>query len=200
MQVMGSTIEADLLRAEQAGLAIYEIEGLENTLARAAAQDPVVERILIVSPIGKLILSSDGRGLSEIDKDAVLRRVLSAGENETALSRTDWLYSGRRLLDSSGQMMAAIILTTPTAVFMPDVLHVFDELRAVYLVVFSLVALAIVPVVLIQFRRANSIYSLLASVPLRGKLPPLSSDRDATELQAQICAGNRVIDELEGCT
>lgn len=163
MQVAGSTIESNVLRAEQIGLSIDEIFGLQDLIVREVESDPVIERIVIVSPVGAPLVSSDEEGIPAEDREAVLRRVLSVSEQESSLDRGGWLYSGRLLRDSSGATMGAVILMASTDLFIPEVGSVRERLGSNYLLVFALVAVFLIPLIFHQFRGIKGVYDLLAN-------------------------------------
>lgn len=189
MQVVGSTIEASVLRAEQVGLAIEEIVGLQPLIEREVEKDPTISRIIVVSPTGRPLVQSDAEGLPEGDRAAVLRRIFSVSEQESAIDRGDWIYSGRTLLDSSGIVMGAVILMARSDVAMAATATVRSNLAEDYGLIFALVAAALIPLVVYLFRDVGAIYALLQNASFRdGKKTALSGE--ANELAREVEAGD----------
>lgn len=196
MQVAGSTIESNVLRAEQIGLSIDEIVGLQDLIVREAESDPVIERIVIVSPVGVPLVSSDEAGIPAEDREAVLRRVLSVSEQESSLDRGGWLYSGRLLRDSSGATMGAVILMASADLFVPEVVSVRERLGSNYLVIFGFVAVFLMPLIFHQFRGIKGVYDLLANgVRTQGARTPTQFE-EVEGLAREIELGDRVVSEV----
>ncbi|NVO23031.1 hypothetical protein [Donghicola mangrovi] len=189
MQVVGSTIEASVLRAEQVGLAIEEIVGLQPLIEREVEKDPTISRIIVVSPTGRPLVQSDAEGLPEGDRAAVLRRIFSVSEQESAIDRGDWIYSGRTLLDSSGIVMGAVILMARSDVAMASTATVRGNLLDNYGLIFGLVAAALIPLVVYMFRDVGAIYGLLQQAPLRGTVTGTHTG-EAGMLARDLEAGN----------
>ncbi len=163
MQVAASTVAGDVERAEQLGLSVAEMTGLDALLAREAAADPTIARILLVSPSGAVLASSDGAGLPPEDADAALRRLIGGGDLENRLDRADWLYAGRKLIDSSGAAMGAVVLMAPRARFMPAVAETGRRLALASALTLGLIGLAAAPVVWRSFASMSAIETALAA-------------------------------------
>jgi hypothetical protein len=196
MQVVGSTIEANVMRAEQVGLAIDEIVGLQSLIEREAEKDPTISRIIVVSPVGQPLVQSDAEGLPVGDRDAVLRRVFSVAEQDRAIDRGEWIYSGRTLLDSSGIVMGAVILMAPTGVTKAATAAVRANLISNYGLIFALIAATLVPLVVYLFRDVGSIFGLLRTAPTRGSVQEAYAG-EAGDLASSLSIGNALYEQAE---
>ncbi len=196
MQVVGSTIEANVMRAEQVGLAIDEIVGLQSLIEREAEKDPTISRIIVVSPVGQPLVQSDAEGLPVGDREAVLRRVFSVAEQESAIDRGEWIYSGRTLLDSSGIVMGAVILMAPTGVTKAATAAVRANLISNYGLIFALIAATLVPLVVYLFRDVGSIFGLLRTAPTRGSVQEAYAG-EAGDLASSLSIGNALYEQAE---
>jgi hypothetical protein len=196
MQVVGSTIEANVMRAEQVGLAIDEIVGLQSLIEREAEKDQTISRIIVVSPVGQPLVQSGAEGLPEEDREAVLRRVFSVQEQESAIDRGAWIYSGRTLLDSSGIVMGAVILMAPTGVTQAATAAVRENLTSNYGLIFVLVAATLIPLIVYLFRDVGSIFGLLGTAPTRGSVEQ-EYVGEAGELATSLSIGNALYEQAE---
>ena len=184
------------MRAEQVGLAIDEIVGLQSLIEREAQKDPTISRIIVVSPLGQPLVQSGAEGLPDEDRAAVLRRVFSVQEQESAIDRGTWIYSGRTLLDSSGVVMGAVILMGPTDVTQAATAVLQENLISNYGLMFGRGAATLIPLIVYLFRDVGSIFGLLGTAPTRGRVEQ-EYVGEAGELASSLGIGNALFEQAE---
>ena len=197
MQVVGSTIESVVDRAEQVGLPLEEIDGFKEFIQREAASDTTIERISVLSPVGSSIFQTDEFGIPDQHKKAVIRRVFSVPDQESTLSMGGWLYSGRLLYDSSGAVMGAIVLTASESKFMPSIIFVQKNLTIIYITIIMLITAILLPAILSQFRAVTSIYTLLNKGVLNRDPKLTNHPRESSLIAEKMSVGNSMFREAE---
>lgn len=192
MQVVGSSVEASVLRWEQLGLGMAEMDRLPKLIAQAAGRSAVIDRIVILNAMGGAVHTTAGTGIPDIDREAVLRRVLAASESQTVIERSDWIYSGRRLTGSTGEVIGAVVMVAPTSVYMPEVASLGIGIGWTYVAILLLVSSVVLPVVIYQFRGFASLYLVLRDVRA-GHFPTDSAMHpDIKGLVTQLRDGNQI--------
>lgn len=181
MQVVGSTIEASVLRWEQLGVGMSEMDRLPELIAAAAKGSAVIDRIIIVNPVGLVVQSTADNALPDADRDAILRRVLSSAEVETVIERGDWIYSGRLLIGSTGAVIGAVVMAAPKALYMPALQTLSQNIGWAYVVITLLASGLVLPVLIYHFRDFAALDLLLRNLR-SGQVPT------ATELHPDIAA------------
>lgn len=164
MQVVGSSIEASILRWEQLGLGMAEMDRLPKLIAQAVSRSAVIDRIVMLNAVGGTVHATAATGIPDIDREAVLRRVLSTNEPESVIERSNWIYSGRRLTGSTGEVIGAVVMVAPTNVYMPEVASLGKGVGWTYVVILLLVSVLVLPLIVYQFRGFASIYVVLRDV------------------------------------
>ncbi|MDG2404826.1 MAG: hypothetical protein P8M25_07720 [Paracoccaceae bacterium] len=197
MQVVGSTIEAVVDRAEQVGLALEEIDGFKEFIQREAASDKIIERISVLSAVGSPLFQTDESGIPDQHKEAVIRRVFSVSDQESTLSIGKWLYSGRLLYDSSGAVMGAIVLIAPESKFMPSVNFVKKNLMIFYIAIIMLITATLFPTIFSLFRAVTSIYALLNNGVLNQDQKLKNHSPEASLISEKISTGNVMFQDAE---
>lgn len=199
-QISASSIERSVLQAEALGFAINEMTGLQDLIDRERADDPSIVQIAIVSPIGTPLLSSGGAQTTREETDRVLRRVIGSQERMTRFDAGERLYTGRLLFDSSGAIMGAIIIVAETDAYMSEATASLSQMRLVYLSIFVVVALLLIPFVMLQFAGIRHAFNVLdpraADDPHSREVD--SGSPEAAELQAMLKDGAARMDDLRG--
>ena len=196
LQVVAGTIEGAIARAEGAGLAIDEMSGLADLIVREKSRDESISHISVISPIGRVLVATDGAALPPVDSAAVLRRVLGSGERLSSIDRGEQLYVGRVLRDSANAVMGAVIISTPTELFLGDARATTSRLNVFYIGIFAVVTLVLVPFVLILFAPVRHLYAVLRPEVVGFETVKAPSG-DAADYAAMITAGNRALAEAE---
>lgn len=196
LQVVASSIEGAIARAEGAGLAIDEMTGLSDLIARETARDEVISDIAVISPIGRVLVSTSAQALPEADREAVLRRVLGSGDRLSSIVVGERLYVARVLYDSANAAMGAVLLATPTALYLDEANATSHRLNLFYLGIFAVVTLVLVPVVIVLFAPVRRLYAVLRPEAVQGAaLAP--ADADAASYAALIAQGNAALADAE---
>ena len=68
LQVVASTVETAVQRAEQVGLAVEEMTGLEDLMLREMQLNAGITLLMVVSPVGTPLVSVGGDALPEADR------------------------------------------------------------------------------------------------------------------------------------
>ena len=193
LQISAATIESAIVRAEALGLAMDEMAGLQDLLDRERARDASLAQIAIVSPIGVPILAS-GDALG--DMEPILRRVLSGREKTALVDAGEALFTGRVVFDSSNAVMGAVILTTPTELYLGRAYSAFGEMNRSYLIIFGLVAAVLIPFILFQFRGVSTAFRALDPARI-GAGPPAGAGAADADVSAAIAEGDRQVAAAE---
>lgn len=198
-QISASTIEASVVQAEGLGFAIDQMTGLQDLLDRQRDQDPSVSHISIVSPIGTVLLSSGAIVMSKGELDRVLRRVLGAQEKTTRFDAGERLYTGRLLYDSSNAIMGAIIMVAPSELYLANAQQSFAQMRLLYVIIFGLCAVVLLPLVIFQFAGARHAFRVLDPRALdeNGQAVTTVASPEAAELKARVAQGAAKITDIE---
>ena len=199
-QISASAIEGSVLQAEALGFAIDEMTGLQDLIDRERAEDPSIVQIAIVSPIGTPLLSSGRAATTAGESERVLRRVIGSQEKMTRIDAGERLYTGRLLFDSSGAIMGAIVIAAETEAYMADAKASLVQMRLVYLSIFVLVAVLLVPFVMLQFAGIRHAFNVLD--PRAADAPDFretdSGSPESAELQVMLKEGTTKVEELRG--
>jgi hypothetical protein len=196
LQVVAGTINGAIARAEGAGLAISEMTGLADLLAREKSRNKNITGIAVVSPTGRVLVTTDGDTLPAVDRAPVLRRVLGSGERRTSIDRGERLYVGRVLRDSASAVMGAVVISTPTEPLVANTRSTTSRLNVFYIGIFAVVTLVLVPFVLILFAPVRHLYAVLRPEVVEFETVKAPSS-NAAEYAAMITAGNSALAEAE---
>jgi hypothetical protein len=196
MQVVGSTIEASVLRWEQLGVGMSEMDRLPALIATAADRSPVIDRIVILNPVGLVVQSTSDNAIPDADRDAILRRVLSAAEAESVIERGDWIYSGRLLTGSTGTAIGAVVMAAPKALYMPALLSLGQNIGWAYVVITLLASGLVLPVLIYHFRDFAALDLLLRNIR-SGEAPTTTAlHPDIAAVATKIRTGQEVAQDL----
>lgn len=190
LQISASTIESAIVRAEGLGLAMDEMEGLSDLLERELSRDEGIAKISIVSPIGTPVFQSGDASLPQDEVEDMLRRIMGTREKVTVFDAGDQLYTGRLLFDSSGAVMGAIVLATPTEKYLAQAQGAFAKMHLYAMIIFGCVTAVLVPFILFQFSGLNSAFNALDPARLRGAKAGADAADDTTGVHSAIDAGN----------
>lgn len=193
MQVVGSTVESSVLRWEQVGLSMQEMDRLHDLIVHEAARSDVIDNILIVGPVGDLVQATDVEAIPEADRQAVMRRVLSGAEPETFIDQNDWVYSGRLLTGSNGAVMGAVIMAAPARLYVPAVQSLTQNLSNTYIAIFLLVSVFMLPVIFHQFRGISSLYRVISEIRAKASVNPAQTHQDVRALVMQLGEGDSLV-------
>ncbi|WP_282077563.1 hypothetical protein [Epibacterium ulvae] len=190
LQISASTIETAIVRAEGLGLAMDEMEGLADLLDRELSRDGSIAKISIVSPIGTPVFQSGDATLPQDEVEDMLRRIMGTRDKVTVFDAGERLYTGRLLFDSSGVVMGAVILATPTEKYLAQAQGAFAKMHLFALIIFGCVTAVLVPFILFQFSGLNSAFHALDPACLLGAKARAAMATDTTGVQSAIDAGN----------
>lgn len=193
MQVVGSTVESSILRWEQVGLSMQEMDRLHDLISHEVARSDLIDNIVIVGPLGSIVQATDAQAIPEADRQAVMRRVLSGAEAETFIDQNDWVYSGRLLTGSNGAVMGAVIMAAPARLYVPAVASLTQNLSEIYIAIFVLVSLLMLPMIFYQFRGISSLYRVISDLREKREVDPADSHQDVRALVVQLGVGDSVV-------
>ncbi|MEL7181038.1 MAG: PDC sensor domain-containing protein [Pseudomonadota bacterium] len=206
LQIAGSTIETVARRAEQVGLGLDEIRNLDSIIDRELRREPLIDTIRVVGIDGAEISTTALEPLQQSDLNRLLRRVAVQDAATTQLEIGDMLHSARRIIDSTGATIGAVVISTHRGNYRPQILRAHRETARGFLIVFCVIAGAVVPLVLISFQKVGRLMAVFDEVSLDAVEPqdaPKEGDV-ADQMRALIIQGNRAYaearDELEALT
>ncbi|MEM1074127.1 MAG: hypothetical protein AAGI36_06710 [Pseudomonadota bacterium] len=198
-QISASAVEASVVQAEALGFAIDQMAGLEDLLARERAEDPSIDLIAIVSPIGTPILSSGNLSVSSDEADRVLKRVLGSQEKNTRFDSGERLYTGRLLFDSSGAVMGAVLIVAPTEIYLAQAQQSFMQMRLTYATIFLVSAVLLIPLVVFQFAGLRHAFGILDPRIFDGQAidHTEATSPELAELKDLIVTGSEKVAQIE---
>lgn len=161
LQVMSSSLERSIIKAEQLGLPLKEMDNLPELLQRSKSRDPQVNSIFVINQNGDVLFSTDQLWLSHSDKEAVLRKALKGKEISWTLEKEVTLYSGQQLFDSTQQLIGSIVIAYNKASYGSTVAQVKLHLLEMTLMIFAVFALLIFIAVRFGFGEVNSVFKLI---------------------------------------
>ncbi|MEM8553642.1 MAG: hypothetical protein AAGF71_02330 [Pseudomonadota bacterium] len=151
MQVTADIIESAIVRAEQIGLRIDEIENLGVLIERQLEQAPLIDDIRILDSAGMIISDTETVPLSDADRALVVRRVMSRDAEIVTFELGDRLFTSRVVLDSSSTRMGIILISTDRSIYQPSIIRAQSSLATSFLIVFLFVSLLAIPLVFLGF-------------------------------------------------
>jgi len=201
LQVMSSSLERSIIKAEQLGLPLKEMDNLPELLQRSKSRDPQVNSIFVINQSGEVLFSTDQRWLNHDDKDAVLRKALKGNEISWTLEKDLTLYSGQQLFDSTQQLIGSIVIAYNKASYGSTVAQVKLHLLEMTVMIFVVFALLIFIAVRFGFSEVNSVFKLInqqLSAKDNQKIPAsLKPGSMAHEFARQISRSNEMKHQVE---
>ncbi|MEL6682119.1 MAG: PDC sensor domain-containing protein [Pseudomonadota bacterium] len=203
LQIAGSTIETVARRAEQVGLGLDEIRNLDSIIDREMRREPLIDTIRIVAIDGAEIGTTANEPLPDGDLNRLMRRITIQDSPTARLEIGDTLHSARRIIDSTGSMIGAVVISSHRGNYRPEVLRAHRETLKGFMIVFCVIAGAVVPLVLFGFKKVGRVMAVFEEANLNAVEPldDLDEDDVADQMRALIIQGNRAYaeacDELE---
>ena len=204
LQIAGGTIETAARRAEQVGLGLDEIRNLDTIIDREMRREPLIDTIRILTVTGEEISSTAMTPLPQADLNRLLRRITVQDADTARIEIADALYSARMIIDSTGVTIGAVVISTHRGNYHAEVLRAFHETLRGFLVVFAVIATAVVPVVLFGFQKVGLVMAVFDKANLDNlELGPEPAEDDVpAQMQRMIVQGNRAyivaMAELDG--
>jgi len=172
LQVMAGSIERSIIRAEQLGLPLGEMENLPDLMQRAKNRDSQVSALYIISSQGTTLFATRGNMLNPNDTPLVLRKALKGDEPTWTLEEDGVLYTGLQLFDATQQLMGGIIITYDKTGYGGVLAQVKLHLLEVTLLIFSVFACLIFVAVRFGFGDINDVFKLIsAQLPSTNESP-----------------------------
>ncbi len=193
LQIAGSTIETVARRAEQVGLGLDEIRNLDSIIDREMRREPLIDTIRILSVAGDEITSTALDPLPSADLNRLMRRITIQDAATAHIEIGDALHSARMIVDSTGATIGAVVISTHRGNYQPEVLRAHRETLRGFLIVFGVIAIAVVPVVLLGFNQVGRMMAVFDTANLNDlELGPDPDDDDVpAQMQQLIIQGNR---------
>lgn len=161
LQVMSSSLERSIIKAEQLGLPLKAMDNLPVLLKRAQSRDDEVEAIHIINQQGQVLFSTDESAVSSLLDDRISRRALKSNEPFWTLDDKDALYSGLQLFDGVNQLIGSIVITYNKSSYGSVLAQVKLHLLEMTLMIFGGFALLIFAVVRVGFGDLNNVFKLI---------------------------------------
>lgn len=161
LQVMSSSLERSIIKAEQLGLPLKEMDNLPELLQRSKNRDAQVKTIFVINGQGSILFSTDQQWFDHSDQDDLLRKALKGKEPFWTVEKELTLYSGQQLFDSTEQLIGSIIIAYNKSSYGSTVAQVKLHLLEMTLIIFVAFALLIFIAVRFGFREVNSVFRLI---------------------------------------
>ncbi|WP_271272492.1 hypothetical protein [Aliamphritea hakodatensis] len=161
LEVVTASIERSVIKAEQLGLPLQEMNNLSDLLVREKHRDPQIRAIHVVDRHGNPLFSSESAALSVTPDSLLIRRALFSEEAAWRLDEEHALYTGLQLFDATGGLTGSIIIDYDKSRYAADILRVNDRLLMMTLAVFLVFAVFIFLAVRLGFGEVNAIFHLL---------------------------------------
>ncbi len=161
LEVVTASIERSVIKAEQLGLPLQEMNNLSDLLRREKHRDPQIRGIHVVDRHGQPLFSSEPEALSITPQSTLIRRALFSEEAAWRLDEEHALYTGLQLFDATGGLTGSIIIDYDKSHYAADILRVNNRLLLMTLAIFLVFAVFIFLAVRLGFGEVNAIFRLL---------------------------------------
>ncbi|MEH6578013.1 MAG: hypothetical protein V7731_13140 [Amphritea sp.] len=161
LQVMSTSLERSIIKAEQLGLPLKKMNNLPELLLRAKGRDAQVKEIYVINRQGQALFSTDNIPIESPLSDPVIRRALKSNEQSWTLEEDTTLYSGLQLFDGTQQQMGSIIIVYDKSAYGSTLAQVKLHLLEMTLMIFSVFALLVFVAVRLGFRDVNNVFRLI---------------------------------------
>jgi len=202
LQVMSTSLERSIIRAEQLGLPLSEMNNLPELMQRAKARDEQVEALYVIGPRGKVLFATDRKEFDPAHAQQILRKALKGDESSWSLEESDTLYSGLQLFDGTGQLMGGIVIAYDKSGYGSVLAQVKLHLLEMTLMIFGSFAVLIFIAVRLGFGDINDVFKLISSHLPKDKNKPspaplqLKPGSMAFRFAEQIDQSNRIKAQL----
>ncbi|GGB82491.1 hypothetical protein GCM10011352_05400 [Marinobacterium zhoushanense] len=163
LEVMSTSLERSIIRAEQLGLPLSEMDNLPELMQRAKGRDDQVSALYVIDPLGNVLFATDSKSLNAEYAPQILRKALNGDEPSWSLEKSDTLYSGLQLFDGTQQLMGSIIIAYDKSGYGNVVAQVKLHLLEMTLMIFGCFALLIFIAVRFGFGDVNDVFRLISS-------------------------------------
>ncbi len=175
LQVISSSLQRSIIKAEQLGLPLKEMQNLSVILDRERKREPQINAIYIINSNAKVLFKSVTPAVDEIAlSEEILRRALKGSETSWTAETPNTLYSGLQLFDATEQMMGNIIILYDKSGFQQTLNQVLTNLITMSLLIFGVFALLIFLAVKLGFSDINNVLKVIN----RQLQDPHNLDRD----------------------
>jgi len=162
LQVISSSVERSIIKAEQLGLPLKEMQNLPVILARERKRESQINAIYVINSTGETLFQSiTGETAAYTFSQEILRRALKGSETNWTAEDPDILYSGLQLLDATGQMMGNIIILYDKNGYQQTLNQVLLNLTTMTLLIFCVFALFIFLAVRLGFSDINNVLKVI---------------------------------------
>ncbi|MBY4677091.1 PDC sensor domain-containing protein [Marinobacterium arenosum] len=202
LQVMSTSLERSIIRAEQLGLPLSEMDNLPELMQRAKGRDEQVSALYVIDPQGKVLFATDSKSLPREHSAQILRRALKGDEPFWSLEETDTLYSGLQLFDGTEQLMGGIVIAYDKSSYGSVLAQVKLHLLEMTVMIFGGFAVLIFIAVRFGFGDVNDVFKLISSQLPKEKnhpsppQPQLKPGSMAFRFAEQIDQSNRIKKQL----
>lgn len=163
LQVMSSSLERSIIRAEQLGLPLQEMNNLPELMQRARARDEQVSALYIMDPLGQVLFATDNTPLNPAHAPQILRKALKGDTPSWLLEEDEVLYSGLQLFDGTRQLMGGIVIAYDKSGYGSVLAQVKLHLLEMTLMIFAGFAVLIFIAVRFGFSDVNNVFRLISS-------------------------------------
>lgn len=171
LEVVTASIERSVIKAEQLGLPLQEMNNLNDLLIREKHRDTQIRGIHIVDRAGKPLFSSESEALSIAPESPLIRRALFSEEAAWRFDEEHALFTGLQLFDATGGLIGSIIIDYDKSQYAADILRVNDRLLMMTLAVFLVFGTLIFLAVRLGFGEVNAIFNLIHAQREKQKTP-----------------------------
>lgn len=162
LEVVTSSVERSIIKAEQLGLPLQEMNNLNDLLLREKHRDGQIRGIHIINRKGQLLFSSEAADGLRLPADSpLIRRALNSEEAAWRYDEEHALFTGLQLFDATGQMTGSIVIDYDKSRYAADIQQVNDRLLTMTLAIFLGFAGFIFMAVRLGFGEVNAIFNLI---------------------------------------
>lgn len=162
LQVMSSSMERSIIKAEQLGLPLKEMENLPELLKREQERDPQILAIYVINSQGEILFKTAGAEANQtLTSELILRKALKGKEVNWTAEDPETLFSGLQLYDATQQMMGNIIIAYNKAGYRQTLNSVRFNLIEITLFLFIGFAIMIFMAVRIGFGDVNNVLKII---------------------------------------
>lgn len=162
LQVISSSMQRSIIKAEQLGLPLSEMQNLPVLLQREQSRDPQIEDIFIIDSSGKLLFHSHSQNSQKsLLSNALALQISRKTDSQWSIESDTFLYSGLQLLDATEQLMGSIVIRYKKSGYQSETQQLLINLTIASFAIFSLFALLVFFAVRWGFADLNKVLQVI---------------------------------------
>ncbi|MGB1237003.1 MAG: hypothetical protein ACPG4U_02260 [Pseudomonadales bacterium] len=163
LQVISSSMQRSIIKAEQLGLPLAEMQNLPQILQREQQRDPQIKRIVILDSSANALFDSRPQASDTQLPEQIMRLANRSAEVQWSLESEHLLYSGLQLFDATEQLMGNIVIVYDKSGYTTVTQRVLYHLLGASALIFAVFAALVFLAVRLGFSDINNIIKLIGN-------------------------------------